>query len=723
MAKTLNFIIGIHNHQPVGNFDFVLEKAYRTAYLPFVEILEKHPKIRTSIHWSGIILKWLIKEHPEYISKVREMVDREQLEILTGGLYEPIMPMLYDRDKLEQIKALTVFIKKNLNYASTGMWLPERVWEPQLAKPIADAGVEYTLVDDTHFKSAGLTENELYGYYTTEEQGAMLRIFPISMKLRYFIPFRQPEETIKYLWEVATEGGDRVLVFGDDGEKFGVWPNTYEWVYEKRWLERFFEALEENRSWINLTTFSDFIRKHNAIGTAYLPTASYLELTEWALPAEASIKFEEVLEEARKRGEYEKYEGFLKGGFWRNFLAKYPESNNMYKKMLYVSNRVHLLEMKKSEESLIKKIKDELWQGQCNCAYWHGVFGGLYLPHLRSAIYQHLINAEFEADKKLHKTKEWLDMETMDFDKDGRDEILVNTETMNLYIHSIGGSLFEVDYKPKFYNLLNTLSRRKEAYHRKILETKGGKNISDVGGNATPSIHDLEKAVDPELESYLTYDWYRRLSFIDHFLDERTNLENFSKCRYGEYGDFVNQPYTFETKKSEDKIAIKLERNGGMWRDGTRFPIDIKKILSVNKGESKICADYEITNRSDKTLDIWFGVEFNFAILSGTSENAYYEVRGRKDGLADVGAVHNCDGIRIVDKYVGIDAKLKIDANLNLDSPANIWYFPIYTISQSESGYEKNYQSSVVFPNWRFRLRPNDMWKTRIGNEIVEYKT
>src|ERR1044072_5704898 len=78
---------------------------------------------------------------------------------------------------------------------------------------------------------------------------------------------------------------------------------------------------------------------------------------------------------------------FVKGGIWRNFLMKYPESNAMYKKMLRVSSKVHA--GKKNEAAL-----DHLWAGQCNCAYWHGVFGGLYLPVLRQAIYRNLIEAE-----------------------------------------------------------------------------------------------------------------------------------------------------------------------------------------------------------------------------------------------------------------------------------------------------------------------------------------
>ena len=35
--------------------------------------------------------------------------------------------------------------------------------------------------------------------------------------------------------------------------------------------------------------------------------------------------------------------------------------------------------------------REALYRGQCNCPYWHGAFGGIYLPHLRHAIYNQLI--------------------------------------------------------------------------------------------------------------------------------------------------------------------------------------------------------------------------------------------------------------------------------------------------------------------------------------------
>src|SRR6185436_16197707 len=149
------------------------------------------------------------------------MALKGQIELFTGGMYEPILSALPDRDKLGQIRMLTNYLKDKFKVDPKGLWLAERVWEPQLTKPLAEAGVEYVVVDDAHFKSAGLREDQTFGYYTMEEQGSTVSVFPISEKMRYLVPFRDPQESVDYLRSAATEEGDRCVVLMDDGEKFG----------------------------------------------------------------------------------------------------------------------------------------------------------------------------------------------------------------------------------------------------------------------------------------------------------------------------------------------------------------------------------------------------------------------------------------------------------------------------------------------------------------------
>ena len=195
------FALVIHSHQPVGNFDHVIEEAYRKSYLPFAQILLKHPRVRLSLHYSGILLEWLEVRHPEYFDQLRELLGRGQVELLGGGYYEPILPSIPDSDKVAQIRKLADYLTQHWGKAPRGAWVAERVWEPSLARPLAEAGVEYVLLDDTHFLAAGLEPARLHGIYITEEQGAPLRLVPSLKSFRYTIPFREPEETVRILRE------------------------------------------------------------------------------------------------------------------------------------------------------------------------------------------------------------------------------------------------------------------------------------------------------------------------------------------------------------------------------------------------------------------------------------------------------------------------------------------------------------------------------------------
>ncbi len=243
--KKVQFIFGIHLHQPVGNFDWVFEDAFQKSYKPFIDTLKEYPSISLVIHISGPLLEWLEDNHPEYLDELAELVAKRNIEILSAGFYEPILAVIPDHDKLGQITKLNKYIKKRFNQEAKGIWLTERVWEPHLAKQISKAGINYLAVDDYHFLAAGKQINELDGYFTTDEQDARLAIFPISQKLRYAIPFQEPSATIDYLKSNASEDGNRVIVMADDAEKFGVWPGTYENCFgENKWLDRFFNALE-----------------------------------------------------------------------------------------------------------------------------------------------------------------------------------------------------------------------------------------------------------------------------------------------------------------------------------------------------------------------------------------------------------------------------------------------------------------------------------------------
>src|SRR6202521_3203091 len=185
----LNLVLLIHAHQPVGNFDEVMEYTYARSYLPFVDCLARHPHVRMGLHYSGSLLEWLAERHPEYLDQIAALVARGQVEVVGGGFYAPILITIPPEDQIEQIRRLSSFVEARFGKPPGGAWLAERVWEPQLPAALAEAGVEYTLLDDSHFLAAGREMTELYGYYVAEDRGRTVKVIPGLQELRYLLPF------------------------------------------------------------------------------------------------------------------------------------------------------------------------------------------------------------------------------------------------------------------------------------------------------------------------------------------------------------------------------------------------------------------------------------------------------------------------------------------------------------------------------------------------------
>ncbi len=635
MIRDITFLFGVHNHQPVGNFAFVFKKAFADCYIPFLKALAGHPAVRFSLHFSGPLWEYMQSTERECWAMVKDMAGRGQVELLSGGFYEPILAVIPEQDRLGQIRMMNAFLEENFRVKPSGLWLTERVWEPNLPSTLARAGIKYTLLDEEHFHYAGIKNIRLP--YITEDEGQPLILFPVSKKLRYLIPFRPIEEVEAHFRELDTAGG--VAIMGDDGEKFGLWPGTHQWVYKEGWLEAFLGFLE--RESVRTLTYSEYLNTRPRLGRVYLPPASYEEMMEWILDPDDHDRYmalkKQVPAEARR---------FLRGGFFREFFVKYAESHHLHKRMLLVSGEV-------GRNQSSQEAARELYRGQCNDPYWHGVFGGLYLPHLREAAYHHLL----EAEKKLSLPDGW---ETVDYDLDGRDEVIFRSPGFNLMFKpSFGGALVELDDKGLSRNLSDVLSRREESYHRQKLDNQ----------EEGKSIHELAKTLPPGAESLLRYDWHPRYSLLDHFLQPQTRLEDFKEIHYGEQGDFVNQEYDVLFQRE----GIVLSRLGHIWVGGERMPLSLKKRILPQGGRVEFL--YEFENLTDLELPLFFGSEWNLYLLA-------QEWKMEKDALSLLGG------------------RWKME----FSPPPKIWHFPLETLSQSEEGYDIIRQGACFLPHWKFDL-------------------
>ncbi len=503
--KPVRFSFVLHMHQPVGNFDSVFREHATEVYLPLLERLVSGRMLPIGLHLSGPLLNWLSRAEPGFLDRVRGHVEAGTIEILTSGRYEPILAVLSPEDRRDQLDQMAALLRTHFGVDATTLWLTERVWEGAIVPELVESGIQTVLVDDWHFRVSGMKPNRLVRPFRTEEGGLGLNVLPISERLRYLIPFSEVDSITDHLRGLS-EHEVPFALFGDDGEKFGGWPRTREWVWEAGWIHAFVEGITAaaERGWVELVTPSQAVAKVPSGGLVYLGSASYSEMEEWTLPPELSGSYGKLRDHVQSGrddlgGDPEAdLLARVRGSHWRNFLVRYAEANRLHKKALMLSRLAR-------ERVAPRNVLDAIGRAQSNDPLWHGVFGGLYMRHLRDAAWRSLAEAEMTL-----REGEPLSFDVLDFDYDGHDELWVHSDQFSALVSPArGGAIEEFTLFNAGLNEADVLTRYREAYHvpaverwREWRETHGDPEEPRPDTEGASSIHDLETAYMLEVLPY-----------------------------------------------------------------------------------------------------------------------------------------------------------------------------------------------------------------------------
>ena len=648
MPQRTSLLFGVHAHQPVGNFPEVLMDAHLRCYKPFLQVLYRYPDFHFAVHFSGWLLDYLIEHYPEDMALLREMVQRGQVELFGAGDTEPVLAVIPNRDRIGQIEAFSNKLAAKLGQRPQGAWLTERVWESTVVPALADCGIRYVIVDDYHFLCAGRAHAELNGYFTTEEDSRKLDLFPISENLRYKIPFSPVDETIAYLESLAdstASNSHTAAIYFDDIEKFGIWPETYQWVYEKGWLEQFIQAVLASTK-ISTQHYSAYHATEKTRGIVYLPTVSYIEMNEWTLPAPSANTYADLVQQAKSSGWYEHKKAFLRGGIWKNFFSRYPESNWMHKRMLGLSSRLAKLPEKQRSHAMRQK----LYESQANDAYWHGLFGGLYLPHLRRAVYRALVELEALLDQCAPRPATLIE----DTDLDGVEEVYQHNGILQAIIKLDSfASICELDAYQLNHNFGDTLRCQVEHYYQKM----------QLGAHSPPS-HETTGIASA----------HDRISYKHQIAAEDTEADDHPRSLFVDRldGEFI--VYQHESPTVE---------NNSFRSDHTLFPI--RKDISLE--QNRLHVDYHF---SDQMKQI-FTTEINLAMPSCDGMGGRYVYQGKiPGGFGQLLELNHLTEIILDDDTLGGSVVLRTSY------PVTLRAYPHYSVSQSESGFEKIMQAVTL---------------------------
>ena len=646
----------LHAHQPPGNFNSVFAKATRDCYGPVLDLIEERPALRVSMHWSGSLLEWLEDHAPERIDQLRRLVTAGQVEMLAAGMYEPVLLLLPPHDRLGQLRAHRAYIHRLMGVEPSYGWLTERVWDPSLAGDLVSGGIEGVTLDERHLIAAGLGPDELGAPLLTEWLGQALTLIPAADDLRRAIPW-EPVEDVMQLIQRRADAGAHLAVYADDLEKFGLWPGTHRDVIRGRWLARFFDALLDAAAAVNMVPVGEAARSLPPQHRVYVPDGSYAEMLEWSLPAAAQRRFRDVQSALDEAGLLEVTRPFLRTGAYLQFLARYPEVNQLHKRMLDVSARAEpLLRGRRDWDPIaLPPALTNLWRAQANCAYWHGLFGGIYFPHIRQRLWHHLLQAERALDEQRPAPP----LRVLDLDADRQDEIMITTDHLVVVVDPDEGAVVELSHRPTAVNLGDTIARREEGYH------------------------------DPGAD--LHFDAARRAIFVDRVLaaghppGRRSELED--------QGQFAGRPYSASIHRRRGRIDVLLGRTGQAPGGALR----ISKRLSVPSEHALVTAEYQVS-ASQGDIEARFGCEVNLALLF-TERPAGRMVAGTRIAALPRGAaVTGSSGCMLA--VDGVPLIVRIEA----DPPADLDVRPVETVARSEQGMERTPQELAILLSWPLRL-------------------
>jgi len=428
----ISLILGSHAHVPYGSDTTEFEHVYTAMLRPFVSCLYKYPRIQAVLHYSGVLLHLVERTHQELFMLIEDMVARRQIEMLGGGFYEPILPIIPPQDKMGQIELLTTYIRKQFGKRPQGCWIPEYAWEQGLVSPLVSCGMGFAFLSERQFTTAGIGAD---APCICEDLGKFITVFPVSQSMESVLASKSISALLEDFSHSRANPALEAIVtifpgkaISDNGEE-----PDYAWNH-------FFEELSLCENFVETVGPGKLYKRLKGLRKVYIPD-SVGDVD--SVPA-------------------------------RRFVISYPEAGRLYSKMIFTNMLVSHVRGDKARKD---SAYEELWKAQGSALFCRTGRQGLHGNALRNMAYSAMLGAE-RVTRGVGKFDPSL--LSFDFNMDGEEEWLFQDTKLNCYIQPRGGGIFELDYLPKTWNYLNTC-RDRIAFADRLLPAGTGTEKLDTG--------------------------------------------------------------------------------------------------------------------------------------------------------------------------------------------------------------------------------------------------
>lgn len=555
----------------IDNSDY--KTVYDNFYKPAVSFLYAHPECSFSFYFSGNQLELLHQKNPELVELLKKLVNRKQVEILGGGYYHPVFPLLFPLDRTGQIEMLNSLIRKTIGKRPRGVVLCASAWDPSLVTSFETCGMDYVQLESNLIQK----EKQLFVPIVMSDRGKAIKILPVVNEL---VPEKneKPEEFIQRIKKAVDKTSKYDLSY-KDAEKVAVVnmnKAAMEVFLKKDWAEEFLKLINEKySSEIKLARPGHYVNNSNAFVPLYIHAGISSDIAKWAIEP-----YQEV--ELKEKNSITIYD----------FMQVYKRSQALYNRMIFVSllvNQCHGDKMRKNA------AREFLWAAQSGDAYVCKTNGILVSSQERQNAYRKLTDAE----KLVRECSEFKEsVSNFDYNCDGFKEYVCRMDKYNACISLKGGSIFELDVMKKSGNYADNMSR----------------------------IIPLDKCNDN----------YEKGIFVDH-LFENEEYENFIKgrdCKNGVFSGNIYRESYYNAQKREIFLetnsffpsldqTILLKKKYTIFPNGIQVQYIIKNTSPIFlKAKFVVESNFAQTNFGEKGFDGYkIDVVDNSLLQEKTSES------------------------------------------------------------------------------------------------------
>ena len=386
-----------------------------SLYKAFFSGIQAEERLPLTVFATGSFLEWQKGKRQAYSMLLNNMLSRKQVELLSGGYYQPYLSLLPASDVIGQIEMMTAAIRTHFGKRPRGLFLTASAWIPSLITPFTRCGMEYCLLDYRLFPTDTRKRNGQHTVFSpaiVEDKGKTITVFPYIPDDPDFTT-RTPQEFYEKLTAEAPQTGDSLyLLF--------LPIKTYIKCLEKNkdgsnWFSSFIDLCSQPDSVIQLTHTAELMKHRQPHPPLYIASNTILCDAPTGQAAKSTITLQR-------------------------------DTFKIYAKMMYVNMLANGM---KGDKARKKYALQELWKAQNAELFALDPCTVEYHNELRRIAYKKLLVAEKQTRLPGIFTE---GLTRYDIDMDGFKEILSQRSPLNMYVHHHGGKIFECDVFSSYKN-------------------------------------------------------------------------------------------------------------------------------------------------------------------------------------------------------------------------------------------------------------------------------